>query len=246
MTEGEQSSEDDEEFVVHVITNSDGTQTIAPSAPVTAPREDLLGVGQYSDSNSSSLNAPEEQSQVPNGTSPRPSTDQAKKSKRKRVHFALNTDANIEHTAKALRLTTSAAADPETSELEEQELQKDMARFKEMLGLVRDKDDADADIAAAEDAREEEFQNSLKTKIEQLRKVLRGELSTSSTQTPTTLSLDGEEIQVKMRAGRKVEQLQKEGRTPKATGSEKGRDDSDEDESDNDIDLMHDWTQFEN
>lgn len=235
--------DEDDGFEVSAITSSDGKR-LMPAAPAPTAA-DLLGVSAYgnsdsdSDGSASDVVADEEggnDSKNSKGTSfPSENINGARPakrdtelqdeppSKRKRVQFALD-EGDV-----ALRKET--VVDPilaTVSAEEEAELEATLAAFEAEVGPVDDDlEERDMDLAEAEDAREEALQKELKIRVQQMRARLKGE--NVGAKPAVRLNLGGEEIRLKVR---------------KTNTEKQSNTEEDASESEGEIDLMRDWTQF--
>lgn len=90
-----------------------------------------------------------------------------------------------------------------------------------------DREEQDVDLAEAEDAREEVFQDELRKRIQGMR----ARLKEGKGGGRVKLTMGGEEIGIKVNDKSMV-----------ANQDDGGEENSEE--SDGDMDLMHDWTQF--
>lgn len=245
--------DDDEEFEVSAITSSDGTRVKPAAPPPTAA--DLLGVADYADSGSDSSGASQSESEnvneaplrplqsaKTNGSRPEGTNGNGGLSdgeavvepplKRKRVHFAVDdADASAKE---APLLDPVVPAGAGADEEDDAELEAAMAAFEAEVGRAgEDKDERDADLAEAEDAREQALQDDLRRRVERMRVRLRG--GRGERVEGAKLKLGGEDIRIKVRE--RVERVER-------VESEEVQEEEEEEESDGEIDLMRDWTQF--
>lgn len=244
------SSEDDEQFLVRAVTTADGSRTEFQNPP-TPKAPDLLGVGQYdSDSSSSSSSADDlTKPEKPLGAPPRanetdpPQRSNDSKNTRKRVRFADEVGAPDEVETKVPRMQADIEAAAETKVDGEELLQADFARFEELVGLVRDREDADADLAEAEDAREEARQVLFKEKVQKMRERLKRKSSAAVEVPGSSVSVGGEQMKLKLRE-RSGTTYAKVKFFSSSLSAAQGSGTADEDESEDDLDLMRDWTHF--
>lgn len=182
----------------------------------------LIGLGNYSGSESSSSSAGEKQRSVRRGAA----TEHVKRlSVKKRVRFA--DDVPPEKRARTEESSIPHAnghvEEPQESsgEEEEDDLMAEFAQFEAAVqDIGRDTEQMDEDFTAAEDAREEAQQRELENRLRNLRE---------------------RRLRIESNLGADGAHQRKSDDARVATGSDEERADDEEGDSDGDVDLMKDW-----